>query len=111
MGRRVFSAATHAGYAMRIYYDRARDVIVVEGSRQVFPPKGLAVDHDDTFISVWQAGGATRVVKARYDAFRREDGSGFSDLPETVSYLNTEFSLSTLGNYDPGDLAAIFESA
>lgn len=83
---------------MRIYFDHQRDVLVVEGSKQVYPAKALRVTYEGDKISVWQAEGQTRVLKANYSAIFRQDGSGFANIADLVTYLELEFSKTAIIN-------------
>ena len=77
---------------MRVYYDSSRDVLIVEGSKQVYPAKALRVTYEEDIVSVWQAEGNTRVLKAPYNQVQRRDGSLFANASELVAYLEFEFS-------------------
>jgi hypothetical protein len=89
----------------RIYYDSDRQVIVVGGVEQVFPPRALRVIATGDLMGIWLADNMTRIVQDRYDRLARESGGTFATAQECLDYLNAEFDKAPAGadpNFDGG---------
>lgn len=77
---------------MRIYFDEEFDSVVVQGTRQLWPPKSLQVVSQGNTIEVWLKGELRRIVgPVPFVNIQDASGSTFSSVTETVAYLTETF--------------------
>lgn len=94
---------------MKIYYDDTRDLIFIEGLKQVFAPQSLTAVITNNKISIRLINDSLNVIGPReFNDFQDKNGNTFNNILATHTYLLGEFQKDGI----PGDLnlVSIFES-
>lgn len=92
----------------RVWFDETRGVLVVTGSKNVFPARSLIAALDGAFVRITLADGETVVL---YDDWQRVagfDGVPFVSAQAALAYLTGEFAK---GPTNVTDLVAIYTLA
>ena len=78
---------------MKIYFDNAKNLVIVEGIKEPFLPWSLTASDEGGKVSVWNSSQRIRIIgPMSFHRFKDKDSNGFVSLEDTITYLNTVFS-------------------
>lgn len=94
---------------MKIYYDDTRDLIIIEGLKQVFAPKSLTAVIINNKVAIRLINDTVNII-GPVDFTKIQDASGatLNSILSTHTYLLSEFAKD--GIPDDLNLVSIFES-
>lgn len=90
----------------KVYYDNYSDVLVVQGSGNVWPSRGLIYTIEDEKVIISLSANELRISKIAWQKIAREDGSLFSSPAEIMLYLDAEFTKFRAAGTEINDNAA-----
>jgi len=94
---------------MKIYYDIDRDLIIIEGFKQVFAPQTLAAVVVNNKIAIRLINDTINIIAPReFNEYQNQSGTTFNNILATHTYLLGEFAKNGIPN--DLDLVGIFES-
>lgn len=94
---------------MKIYYDIDRDLIIIQGLKQVFAPQTLTAVVVNNKIAIRLINDTVNIISPReFNEYQNQSGSTFNNILTTHTYLLGEFAKN--GVPDDLDLVRIFES-
>lgn len=77
---------------MKIYYDDTRDLIFIEGLKQVFAPQSLTAVVVNNQIAIRLINDSLNLIgPLDFNAFQNKDGVTFNNILSTHTYLLGEF--------------------
>jgi len=94
---------------MKIYYDIDRDLIIIEGLKQVFAPQTLTAALVNNKIAIRLINDTVNIIAPReFNEYQNQNGTTFNNILATHTYLLGEFAKD--GIPADLDLVRIFES-
>lgn len=94
---------------MKIFYDDTRDLIIIEGLKQVFAPQSLVAVVVNNKIAIRLINETVNILgPVEFNTIQDKNGTTRNNILNTHQYLLGEFAKS--GIPDDLDLVSIFES-
>ena len=94
---------------MKIYYDDTRDLIIIEGLKQVFAPQSLTAVVVNNKIAIRLINDTLNIVgPVEFSKIQDRNGATLNSILSTHTYLLDEFAKD--GIPDDLNLVSIFES-
>ncbi len=94
MGTDAAAPADECAGMKRVWFDEARGVIAVTGTRNVFPAQSLIATAAADMITIAMADGETTIVADRFDRLAGMDDAPFTSPGAALAYLQAEFAMA-----------------
>jgi hypothetical protein len=91
----------------RIWFDEARGVIAVTGTRNVFPAQSLIAMAAADMITIAMADGETTIIADNFDRLAGLDDVPFTSPGAALAYLQAEFAKAAATAGDGLDLVGL----
>lgn len=92
---------------MKIYYDGDRDLIIIEGLKQVFPAMSLSAVIVNNKVAIRLINDTTNIIgPIEFNKVQDQSGATRNNILDTLTYLLGEFAKN--GVPDGLDLVSIF---